>query len=68
MLNKGIVIDEIGERCGEYWFRPGMNAFHLRWLNIHMDGYTEEGLYAWAERMGLCLIETFTPSAREDKL
>lgn len=57
MLDKGIILDEFGTKVGSYWWREGQNTFSFIWCKIRYNGYTEEGLINWADRLGLYLKE-----------
>lgn len=57
MLSNGIIINEFGEKQGWYSFRLGQGKYTIHWLGIQMDGYEEDGLIAWADRLGLQLCE-----------
>ena len=55
MLNNGSIINEFGEKQGWYSFRLGQGKFTIHWMGMQMDGYEEDGLFAWANRLGLYL-------------
>lgn len=58
MLNKGIIINEFGEKQGWYSFRLGQGKYTIHWMGMQMNGYEEDGVRGWADRLGLQLRET----------
>ena len=57
MLGKGSIVNEWGETVGRYWFRSGMNKFSMNWNGCLTNGWTEDGLIAWAKKLDYYLIE-----------
>lgn len=57
MLIKGRIVNEFGETVGRYWYREGQNRFSFIWHGCRFNGYTEEGLLAWADRLEYYLEE-----------
>jgi len=57
MLNKGSIVNEWGEVVGRYWYWSGMNRFSMNWLGCKSNGWTEEGLAAWANKLEYYLEE-----------
>ena len=49
---KGIISDEFGDKVGSFWYRSGMKAYTIQWHGIRLNGYTLEGIFQWAERLG----------------
>lgn len=49
---KGIIGNEFGDIVGRYWFRSGSGTYTLMWHGIRRDGWTLEGIQAWADRLG----------------
>lgn len=56
-LYKGSIQNEFGETVGRYWTRDGQNRISFIWLGCRFNGYTEEGLRAWADRLEYYLVE-----------
>ena len=56
-LTKGYLTNEFGDICGRYWYRDGMNAYTIRIWNRTFNGYTEKGVYMFAEEHGLQVWE-----------
>lgn len=52
MERNGKIVNEFGEQVGSYWFRIWMNAWSFIWLGCRFNGYTLEGIAAWANRLG----------------
>ena len=48
---KGIITNEFGEKVGSFWYRPSMMAYTLCWHGIRRNGWTLEGIQAWADRL-----------------
>lgn len=57
MLFKGSIVNEFGDVVGRYWYREGMNALTINWCGIRADGFTDEGLKSWADRLEYQLVE-----------
>lgn len=57
MTVRGRLFDEIGEACGEFWYREGQGKYHLRWCDLHYDGWELEGIRSWAHNLGLQVEE-----------
>lgn len=51
ITTKGNIVNEFGEKVGSFWFRSGMNAYTLCWHGIRRNGYTLEGIQAWADSL-----------------
>ena len=56
-FNKGSIMNEFGETVGRYWMREGQNRISFIWCGNRFNGYTEEGLRAWADRLEYYLVE-----------
>ena len=57
MLDKGRILDDFGQPVGQYWYREGMNAYTIRWGTHVRNGYTEEGVWKFANSLGYQLLE-----------
>lgn len=57
MLNKGNLVNEFDEVIGKYWYRSGQNSFCVRLWGKNQNGYTEDGIYKLANRLGLYVVE-----------
>lgn len=57
MMTRGKITNEYGDTVGRYWWRSGQNRFSFIWHGIRRNGYTEEGLIDWANRLEYNLEE-----------
>ena len=56
-LTKGVIVDEIGCVSGRYWLREGQNRYCINWCGLTLFGYTEEGVWQFANKYGYQLFE-----------
>ena len=51
LTTKGIITNEFGEKVGSFWYRPSMMAYTLCYHGIRRNGWTLEGIQAWADSL-----------------
>lgn len=52
MKYTGDIVDEFGEKVGSFWYRDGQKSYSWTWHGLRRDGWTLEGIRAWADKLG----------------
>lgn len=56
-MNKGVITNEYNEIVGKYWYDIVTNSYTIKWHDIRLYGFTENGLKQWALNLDYYLEE-----------